>query len=326
MMRFMGLVSISKSALHGMAKAVSFRVLGNPLMLRRRLDRVRSAGVTTILNLHRVASEDGSSYPPLAPALFEELLGFVTREFSVVSFAELGEHSSRLKLVLSFDDGYRDFVTHAVPAMKRHGVRANQNIIPKCVETGLPPLNVLAQDFVGKAPRELVVGLNVPSYSGPRDRGFGAHLSHFLKMRPQAEQERLADVLVPQFFAWDGFNPTPMMNADEVRNVAADHEIGAHSFVHASMEFETDDYLQADVKRCADWFGEKLSLPMRIYAFPNGSCRQGQADKVLGQGVDHVLLVGEAFDRDPHVHRRFTFHATSRPEVRFRAAGGFASP
>ena len=121
MMRAMGLVSTSKSALRGMAKAVIFPVLGSAQLLRRRLDRVRAAGVTTVLNLHRVAPVDGSSYAPLAPALFEELLAFVTREFSVVTFGELGETSSKPKLVLSFDDGYRDFVTHAVPAMKRHG-------------------------------------------------------------------------------------------------------------------------------------------------------------------------------------------------------------
>ena len=325
MMGVVGIAGTIKTRLRSAGKAVVFPVLGRGPWLRRQLDRVRSAGVVTILNLHRVAPPDRSGYPPLAPDLFDDLLGFVTREFAVVTFGQLGDRSSKPKLVLSFDDGYRDFVTHAVPAMKRHGVRANQNIIPKCVETGLPPLNVLAQDFVGKAPADLVSTLRVPGYSGPRDRSFSTHLSHFLKMRPQSEQDELEAVLAPQFFAWDAFEPTPMMDTEEVSSLSQ-HELGAHSFAHASMEFETDNYLREDVKRCADWFGEKLSRPMRIYAFPNGSCRQGQAELVIEHGVDHVLLVQDAFDRDPHVHRRFTFHAYSRAEVRFRAVGGFASP
>ena len=324
MMLAMALVSTSKSALRSVVKAVIFPALGNAQLLRRRLDRVRSAGVTTILNLHRVAPEDGSGYPPLVPALFEELLGFVTREFSVVTFADIRDDSAKPRLVLSFDDGYRDFITHAEPAMKRHGVRSNQNIIPKCVETGLPPLNVLAQDFVGKAPSELALGLHVPGYSGPRDRSFGTRLSNFLKMRPQADQDRLAETLVPQFFAWDGFEPTPMMNADEIRSLT-DHEIGAHSWAHSSMEFETDDYLDQDVRACASWFRDKLDRPMSIYAFPNGSWRSGQPEQVLRHGVEHVLLVGDTFDRDVHVHSRFTFHASTGSEARFRAAGGFAA-
>jgi hypothetical protein len=64
---------------------------------------------------------------------------------------------------------------------------------------------------------------------------------------------------------------------------------------------------------------------MTIYAFPNGSCREGQAERVLAQGVDHVLLVGEAFDTGARVHKRFTYDASSPSEVRFKALGGFAT-
>lgn len=323
MMRGVGVVSTVRTSLRRTAKAVAFPVLGSGPRLRRRLDRVREAGVTTILNLHRVGPDDGSSYRPLALELFDELLGFVSREFSISTFAEINERSAKPKLILSFDDGYRDFATHAVPVMRRHGVRANQNIIPKCVETGLPPLNVIAQDFVGKAPRQLRVGLHIRGYSGPRDGSFGTHLSRFLKMRPQAQQDRLAEELLPQFFAWEAFKPTPMMNADEIRSIA-DHEIGAHSWAHSSMEFESDDYFDEDIRRCAGWMRETLGLPMTIYAFPNGSCAKGQAERVLSQGVEHVLLVGEGFDRDPHVHERFTFDGQTSSEVRFKALGGLS--
>lgn len=308
--------------LRGTAKVAAFSLLGNGPWHRRRLMRLHRAGVTTILNLHRVGPDDGSSYRPLAAPLFDELLSFVTREFSVVTFGELNEPAAKPKLILSFDDGYRDFVTQAMPIMMKHGVRANQNIIPRCVNSGLPPLNVLAQDFVGKAPRELVAGLAITGFKAPRDTQFGHRLSHFLKMRSQAEQERIAEELLPQFFGWQEFRPTPMMDADEVR-VARDHELGAHSFAHASMEFETDDYLDADVVRCRDFFRDVVGAPMAIYAFPNGSCRPGQAERVMARGVDHVLLVGEKFDRaGAGVHCRFTFDGRSPSEIRFKALGG----
>jgi peptidoglycan/xylan/chitin deacetylase (PgdA/CDA1 family) len=102
--------------------------------------------VATILNLHRVGNNAGSAYRPLDPTLFDELLTFAKHEFAVVTIAELREKSRKPKLVLSFDDGYRDFATTAVPILRKHGLRANQNIIPRCVETGLPPLNVMAKD------------------------------------------------------------------------------------------------------------------------------------------------------------------------------------
>ena len=313
-----------KRALRDTAKVVVFAWAGNGPRLRRRIERLRNAGVTPILNLHRVAPDDRSSYRPLAPELFEELLSFVKRNFAVVTIAELSAKTAKPKLVLSFDDGYRDFALYAAPILRKHGLRANQNVIPQCVETGLPPLNIIAQDFVGKAPRELVERIHVEGFSAPKDHMFGNRLSHFIKMRSKAEQDALGEQLLPFFFEWDGFAPTAMMSLDEVRSVR-DQEIGAHSYSHSSMEFESDEFLDDDVQRCADYFNEKLDLPMNIYAFPNGSCRQGQAERVLAHGVEHVLLVGEAFDTGGPVNRRFTYDARSPSEARFKALGGFAA-
>lgn len=313
-----------KSAAREVAKLAVFTCAGNGPWLRRRLDRLRAANANVILNLHRVAPDDRSSYRPLSPDLFDELLSFVKREFDVVTIGELAGKTTKPKLVLSFDDGYRDFVLYAAPILRRHGLRANQNLIPQSISTGLPPLNIVAQDFVGKAPAELVGRIRIEGFSATRDRWFGNRLSQFIKNRSQAEQDALAKQLLPAFFGWDGFEPTAMMSLDEVRSVR-DHELGAHSYAHSSMEYETDEYLDEDVRRCASYFEQEIGAPMTIYAFPNGSCREGQAERVLAQGVDHVLLVGEAFDTGARVHKRFTYDARSPSEVRFKALGGFAT-
>jgi peptidoglycan/xylan/chitin deacetylase (PgdA/CDA1 family) len=317
------MLAATGSVVRNAAKMVVFAAMGNGPWLRRRLEMLGKRGGATILNLHRVADDDGSDYRPLSPDLFDQLLAFVSREFAVMTIGELGEKTTRPKLVLSFDDGYRDFLTTAVPILKRYGLRASQNVIPHCIESGLPPLNVMAQDFVGQAPKAVVRELNIDGFSAPLDHRFGHRLSHFLKMRSQAEQDAIAKDLLPQFYRWDGFKPTAMMTLDEVRSLDA-HELGAHSFAHSSMEFESDDFLDADVARCAGYFREKLNAPMSIYAFPNGSCRKGQAERVLSHGVDHVLLVGERYDRGDRIHHRISFDARSPSEVRVRAVGGRA--
>lgn len=315
------MLSSMKSGAREIAKRTVFTALGSGPWLRRRLRAVENSGASTILNLHRVAPDDGSSYRPLAPHLFDELLSFVKRDFAIVTIGQLHEPSNKPKLVLSFDDGYQDFARYTVPLLKKHGLRANQNIIPRCVETGLPPLNVVAQDFIGTAPKQMVDALHIDGYVGPRDHRFGGQFSHFLKMRSQAEQDRIASDLMPQFDRWEEFVPTPMMSLAEIKQLD-EHELGAHSFSHSSMEFETPAFLDDDVRRCREFFKDQLSLPMSIYAFPNGSCAQGQAERVLELGVDHVLLVGERFDRGQAIHHRFTFDGRSRSEIRFKALGG----
>jgi peptidoglycan/xylan/chitin deacetylase (PgdA/CDA1 family) len=304
------------------AKPAVFALLSQPWRLRRRLDQLAARGATTILNLHRVAPEDGSGYRPLAPGLFDDLLGFLSRRFHFATIASLDEPAprDRPRVILSFDDGYRDFFTHAMPILARHGVRVNHNLIPAAIEQGEAPLNVVAQDFLGRAPAELLALLEVPGFDRPITRTAAGALSRFIKYKPHAERQALATQLWPQFRRWAEFVPTPVMTLDEARRAAERHEIGAHSFHHDSMASESDDHLRADVRACRAWFAQHMALDTDIYAFPNGSCRPEQIAIAREEGMRHVLLVGERFAAESEAYR-FTFDARSRAEMRFKATG-----
>lgn len=308
--------------LRAILKHVAFLALGNGLRASVRLAALARSRNRVVLSLHRVGEPDGSAYVPMRPDLFEELLVFLSRNFSLQTFGNPEPANGRPVAILSFDDGYRDFFDVAAPLLRKHRIRCNHNVIPECIETGMPPLNVLAQDFVGKAPRELVDKLQVPGFAIKSHRDIGDRLSTFIKSKPVAEQQRLAEHLVPQFSAWEEFRPTAMMTHEQVCELAVEHEIGAHSYGHASMQTKTLEYLKQDVERCRAYFLDRLRLPMEIYAFPNGSCTEEQVRVVEQAGVKHVLLVGEAFDTHPSRHYRFTFDAHSRAEMRFKALGG----
>jgi peptidoglycan/xylan/chitin deacetylase (PgdA/CDA1 family) len=298
------------------AKRCAFLALGSGFAIKRRLWVIGRRKALTILNLHRV-SED-----TLNPLLFSHLLTFLNKNFNIVTFEQIHESSSKPKLILSFDDGYKDFLEVACPLLKYHGIRVNQNIIPECIETQRPPLNVMAQDFIGNAPRELALKLDIPGFSDLEGDRLGFRLSSFLKNKPHAEQERLSEILLPQFFAWDGFAPTSMMSREEVKEVVRVHEVGGHSYSHASMAYETNEYLINDLLRCNRYFEEIFGQPMRIYAFPNGSCREEQIEIVIKSGIQHVLLVGNDFAAEESPHKRFGFDAKRLSEARFKALGG----
>lgn len=309
--------------LRALARRAAILALGGGPLMRLRLRRIERTDPLVILGLHRVAPPDSSAYRPLDPAMFDALLGFVTRHFTLTGFAVAREPSPRPRMILTFDDGYRDFAQHAMPLLKRHGVRVNLNVIPSSVESGLPPLQVLAADFVGQAPPEVASRIELPGFDMSDRRGLWPRLDTFLRDRPHEEQQRIGASLLAQFRAWDGFRPTPMMSRDEVREAAEEgHEIGGHSFDHASMGYATDDYLLDDVERCRSWIADATGRPMRVYAFPNGSHRPGQAEKVRSAGIEHVLLSGPGFGSADGIHQRLGFVAATRREMRFRALGG----
>ena len=276
-----------------------------------------------ILNFHRLGPPDGSAYAPLDARLFERLLVWLKRHFEITTFARLAEPAERPRAILSFDDGYRDFVEVAMPILARHHVAANLNVVPRCAETGLPPLNILAADFIGQVPPERVRALRIAGIDSAAP-GLWPRLDAHIKRLDQAGQDALEAELAPQLFAWEGFRPTPMMSVDDIRAAAAaGHEIGGHSFAHVSMDAEADDRLRADIARCRAWLGERLGLDMRIWAFPNGRLRPGQERVAADAGVAHVLLLGDGLDDGRSPHRRLGMGGKSLPELRWRALGRF---
>jgi len=313
---------------NALVKSAAFKILGNPALLRSRLSRLADSDRLTITNFHRVAPPDGSAYRTIAPELFDDVVGFLNRNFTLITFAELADfrRADKPPAIISFDDGYLDFAEHAAPILKRHGVRSNHNVIPACIESGLPPLNVLVQDFVGKAPEPLLAEFDVPGF-GPvepaegRER-FGHRLSQFLKNKPMAEQKSLAKLLLPQTERMDGFKPTPMMGRADVRAIADSHELGAHSFEHATLACEDDEYVRSDARACLEYFTDKLGVETEIYALPNGDGRPSQLELIRSAGFRHILQVGEDYSSTSATnHRRFTMYGDSRHELRFRATG-----
>jgi len=109
--------------------------------------------------------------------------------------------------------------------------------------------------------------------------------------------------------------------------MAREHEIGVHSWEHASMSMETDSYVAADAIQCYNWYRATFGRAPAVYAFPNGMAREGQAEIIRDAGFPHVLLTGENFSSvDEWQHRRFTFYAEDRSEARLRAVGTLCRP
>jgi peptidoglycan/xylan/chitin deacetylase (PgdA/CDA1 family) len=312
------------------AKDLYFRLSWLAGAQRRLLRSARSPERLHILNLHRVNPRPNPFWPPMHPRLFDELAGFLRRHFHVTTLRGLGDvEADRPSVVLSFDDGYQDFEEYAMPILHRHGIAANLNIVPECVVSGKPPWSVQLYDALAAAPYALVNGIRLPGFAG-RLRGnsaetrerYGLELSRFLKNRPRAGRLELWRQLSEILNSVVPAASTRMMDEADVRAAAAIHEVGAHSYSHESMGLEADGFFADDFHRCAEYFRTVLSLPLSVYAFPNGSWRPGQPEFLLQRGIEYVLLVDEQIAaRTARILPRLTVHGSTPAEVKLRALG-----
>jgi peptidoglycan/xylan/chitin deacetylase (PgdA/CDA1 family) len=300
---------------------------------RRRLRRVAGECRLIVLNLHNVAPGAARFIRPIPPETFDELVGWVNRECRLTTFAglrELPSNSDKPAAILSFDDGYRDFLEYAMPILERHGVRANQNVVAGSVDRRRPPWNVALLGAMEQVPVDRLRSLELPSGELPRlapaagDHAlmrWGVEVSRLLKLRPRAEREPIVNALIEQLCDQAAHATQAMLTADDLVEVARCHELGVHSFEHDSMAFESDEFFAEDVRRCRSWYLERLGVEPRVYAFPNGSYRPSQVTIAREEGFEHMLLVGERVSSVREcVHPRITADGVTLRELRMRIA------
>jgi peptidoglycan/xylan/chitin deacetylase (PgdA/CDA1 family) len=306
-----------------------FRVDGLLRAIRRR------KGEVVVLNLHRVSPDPNPFWPPLAPDAFQALVAYLDRTCDVLTFAELarGRRSDRLRVVLSFDDGCRDFVEYAVPILSQYGLRANLNVIVSSVETGQPPWTIALMDALADADTERVRGLEVPGFAYRLESDdddakvkYGTLLANYLKAMSPSERVAVTSDIETLLSETSEDALTPMMSIEDVVAVGDLHELGCHSYSHESMAQMEGEEFADELDRCTAFFAN-LDCPMNIFAFPNGSYRSDQVETLLARGVEHVLVVDERPSTIVRgCHPRITMYGDSAAELRLRGMGWRAIP
>jgi peptidoglycan/xylan/chitin deacetylase (PgdA/CDA1 family) len=281
-----------------------------------------------ILNLHRVTPDANAFWPPLTPEAFRNLASFVRRSCDCMLLGDLATARPRGRplVVLSFDDGFRDFVEYVMPILDEFGLPANQNVIGSAVDSGRPPFAVAVSDALNAAGDKRVSELRIPGFDarlGPGIVGrlrFGIQLANYLKGIPPAAREHVWDPIADLLA--EVSERTPMMTKADVSEAdAAGHHIGCHSYAHESMEFLTHDAVEHDLDLCDDFFRTQ-GLKTDVFALPNGSYRTEQIEQLQRRGYRHVLTIGRPGKARAGIQPRSAIYGDSAAELRLRAVIG----
>lgn len=234
----------------------------------------------SILIFHRVLAQPDPLFPSEATLQsFDAQMALLKSLFNVLP---LPEAVSRLKAgtlparsaAITFDDGYADNVTHALPILQKHGLHAtffiatayldggrmfNDTVIESVRNTRLAQLDLrdmhLGQYELGSiAARTQAIHHILPKikYLLPDEREAAA-----ARLAERAEVENLPNDL--------------MMSTAQLKNLhAAGMEIGGHTHRHPILAKLDRDAAQAEIAAGKTILEDKLGARVRLFAYPNG--------------------------------------------------------
>lgn len=258
--------------------------------------------MTTLLRsllYHRVGDPaDDSS--PLSPDLIsatpdelERQVAYLASSYTPVSADEVvaavseGRKLPRKAVLVTFDDGYRDFAEIAWPILKRWRVPA-----VLFVPTAFPdaPGRMFWWDElwqgVSRTDRQRVEVAGLPALpltTWPERREAVVRLAERLKSVGPADRARLLAALLASL----GVRPewTPCVSGwSELRRLAGDGvTIAGHSRTHALLDQIDDAALSDEVTGCRDDLVRELGASPPVFAYPNGNF-DGRMPRVLAEG------------------------------------------
>lgn len=251
-------------------------------MMKLPLQLLSPGGARAKLNtfiFHRVLTEPDPIFPDEVDAKrFDEMLGWITQWCNVIPLDEAVVRLKKDKLparaaAITFDDGYEDNYSVAMPLLQKHGISATFFIA-----TGFLNGGRMWNDSVIEAIRRTLkhsldltsIGLEkIPVSSLQEKRAaifkiIGAlKYDHFDVRRAKSDLVwQLADVKLPSDL---------MMSSEQVQQMRAQGmQIGAHTVNHpilAKIDLKT---AEQEIRSSKEFLEDLLKEPIKLFAYPNG--------------------------------------------------------
>jgi peptidoglycan/xylan/chitin deacetylase (PgdA/CDA1 family) len=236
-------------------------------------------GRLQIFIFHRVLASPDPLLPDEPDAeRFDALVGWIARHFQVLPLAAAADRLAHGTLpaaaaCITFDDGYADNFSVALPILRRHGVTATFFVATGFIGGGRM-WNDSVIESVRRAPDGVLdlaaLGLGQHALNGAASR-VAAYSAVLKALKHQAPERRAALTADIATRAGLPAGCALMMSPDQLRGLRdGGMDIGGHTVTHPILSTLQDGAARAEIddgrRQLADWLGAAPT----VFAYPNG--------------------------------------------------------
>jgi peptidoglycan/xylan/chitin deacetylase (PgdA/CDA1 family) len=263
---------------------------------RRRRDRL-DGSCAAVLMYHRVLPQDRVSREQVEPGMFvtpetfSRHLCWLAEEFSVLPVHEIlgrqarGDSLPPRACAISFDDGWRDNLEHALPALERHGLPATIFVVTERVgsEGAFWPDEVCRR--MAPLPLDRQRGLARSLGADVRGDPVACMLAH-LKRVSEAARGDLLDSLRGQTAA-PASSGRELLDWDDLARLAdARIDIESHGASHAILTGLPDEAVERELRTAREQLLERGHGRHGLLAYPSG--RYDERVRAIADRLGHA--------------------------------------
>jgi peptidoglycan/xylan/chitin deacetylase (PgdA/CDA1 family) len=279
----------------------------------------------TILMLHGVMdTTQASAWEPLRPQLsrnsLESALRILSKYYEFVSLCDAvemlaGQRPLRpYSVVLTFDDGYRNNLTHALPILQKYGAPATFFIVPGHIEKRTPfwfdrldyalqsvdvdgrdvPIGNTTVRFRGKNRsllRESYRELRETAKALVQDLEMQREIDTFSQALERESGRKLVDI--NENDDWSALLSWPDVRTALAQSVT----IGSHTVDHIRIGFVTSDMAKHQLQHSKEMIEAQIGKACQFFCYPNGSVTESVVALVQECGFKAAVTTEEGTNR-----------------------------
>lgn len=269
----------------------SIYAVGGPTLLRR-----KKRDAITVLSLHRISPERDFFFNPIQPETFKKILEYVSRHYSIVQFREIEKNTPKPKLILSFDDGYYDFLETALPIMNQMGIPCNHNVVNDCLNQNRVIWTQQLNDvFTALKNKNTTTHPEIDKVSTFQGNWHQWYLTFFKHLLQTEKVQR--EIILTKLSADMGTKSIyRMLTWEEFKRCVDTYgvEPGSHSYTHDSLSsIVTEEQYSLEIDQAIRELEDKLNRTIEVFALPNGQYNETVLHRIKACGIKYILLMND---------------------------------
>lgn len=259
-------------------------------------------GWTTVLCFHRINNDHNPFFPSLSEQKFETIIQYASENFEIISLNRIHEPAKmKPTLILTFDDGYKDFILNAVPILKKYKVPCTHCIVTDSVEKNqiiwTQRFFNLFRSVLTIDKKEITVCLNgkqTPLQVNQKELlRFSKRLFGELLVTPIIKREKLLTEL-SNSIGVDPVEEEMMTWTDIQKCIEAGVEIGSHTVSHDSLiSIQDQKALEFEILQSKSILEKKLNIEVKTISFPNGLYNENILNISRQGGYKNLLILDD---------------------------------